>query len=79
MGQLFQLIAPRIKRFEDWSAKLQEIMFDGSAASLVPLLTVPVLPRPRTNLIPRMRFSSGDSLRYPGQDDDASTEREVDG
>ncbi|AEO54561.1 hypothetical protein MYCTH_2297247 [Thermothelomyces thermophilus ATCC 42464] len=44
MGQTFQLAAPRAKMALDWGYTLGEMLFDGSARTLVTLLAVPVRP-----------------------------------
>ena len=44
MGQTFRLVAPRAEMSLRWGYKLGEMLFDGSAKALVPLLAVPVRP-----------------------------------
>ncbi|KAK2807262.1 hypothetical protein FQN50_005549 [Emmonsiellopsis sp. PD_5] len=44
MGQYFHLVAPHYRERLSWSGKLGEILFDGSAADLVPLFARPIIP-----------------------------------
>ena len=44
MGQYFEIIAPRVEEVIGFGGKLGEILFDGSAKSLVQLLAVPARP-----------------------------------
>ncbi|KAK4243062.1 hypothetical protein C7999DRAFT_45039 [Corynascus novoguineensis] len=44
MGQSFRLAAPRAKMSLRWGYRLGEMLFDGSAKALVPLLAVPLGP-----------------------------------
>lgn len=48
MGQYFRLIAPRYRERLNWGGKLGEILFDGSAASLVSLFARPTIPTKHT-------------------------------
>jgi hypothetical protein len=44
MGQDFRIASPSINEVLYWGGKLGEILFDGSAESIVRLLAVPVQP-----------------------------------
>ena len=78
MGQGFQVVAPRIGEFLDSRGKLGEILFDGTAADLVYLLAVFILPASLVQTGPSSTKLSDDNPRRsqePTNPNDATTKR----